>query len=131
MLKTKANERIDEQNDACACDEPDTAVGRHRDRTKERSFERSVALDPTTEASWTVAAGGVVPLGLAGAAVAATCLSPHEKVAVTAWIAVAIVGTASVISAATVSRRKSVSVDRNNFASNEMHKNLADRTPSE
>ena len=47
-----------------------------------------------------VAAGAVVPLGLSAAAAVTTYVTAYERVAVTAWIAVAIVGTASVVSTA-------------------------------
>ena len=59
-----------------------------------------------------VAAGAVVPLGVAAAASVTTYITTHERVAMTAWIAVAVVGSASVISAAIASSRRTVEVDR-------------------
>jgi len=100
-------------------------------RVNEQSFGRSVEMDPKAHAWLTISAGAVVPLGLAGAAVATTCVSNNEKVSMTAWIAVAIVGTASVISAAAVSRRRIVSIERDHLGSRgvdrdtELHTNKA------
>ncbi|MCA9010540.1 MAG: hypothetical protein KDB01_12380 [Planctomycetaceae bacterium] len=81
---------------------------------KEKSIERNVAADPTVRASNIIAAGSVVPLGLAVTAAVTTYLTSNEKIASTAWIAVAVVGTASVISAAVASRHRVVSVERDN-----------------
>ena len=56
--------------------------------------------------------GGVVPLGLACAATVATYVTTFERVAVTAWVAVAVVGTASVVATAVASRKRVKSVER-------------------
>ena len=71
-----------------------------------------VELVPQKSAWATMTAGGIVPLGMACAATAATYSSASERVAVMAWIAVAIVGTASVIAAAAASRRRTKEVGR-------------------
>jgi len=92
------------------------------DRVNEKSFGRTVEMDPKAHAWLTISAGAVVPLGLAGAAVATTYVSNNEKVSMTAWIAVAIVGTASVISAASVSRRRSVAVGGDNWGAREANR---------
>lgn len=55
---------------------------------------------PILQSSMSSAAQAAIPLGLACAAVATTYLAKHERIAVTAWVAVAIIGTASVISSA-------------------------------
>ncbi len=97
-------------------DSPSKFIDRDKDQWREtvndKSYERTVTTEPKLHSWMIVAAGAVVPLGLAGAALATTYLTNHEQVATTAWIAVAIVGSASVISAAAVSHRRSVSVDR-------------------
>lgn len=84
-----------------------------RDVESDRSLERTVETEPKLNAWMTLAAGSVVPLGLACAATTATYLTTHERVAVAAWISVAVVGTASVVAAAAVSQRRVVHVDRN------------------
>ena len=92
------------------------SVERDRERAVEhsrgRSLERNVELEPTPRSWMVVAAGGLVPLGLAIAAAVTTNMGASERVAMTAWISVAVVGTASVISAAVASRRRSSSTDR-------------------
>lgn len=77
-----------------------------------RASSRSVQIDPLKDSWKNVAAGSVVPLGVAGAAAFATYVTTYERVAITAWIAVAVVGSASVIAAASASRHRSVEVDR-------------------
>ena len=98
-------------------DSPSKLVGRGNDRLVERandkSYERTVTTEPKAHSWMIVAAGAVVPIGMAGAALATTYLTQDPQVAMTSWIAVAIVGTASVISSAAVSHRRSVTVDRN------------------
>jgi hypothetical protein len=69
---------------------------------------KAVELAPQRTAWATMIAGAIVPLGMAVAAVVATRFADSERVAVTAWIAVAVVGTASVIAAATAARRRTV-----------------------
>ena len=59
---------------------------------------------PRRDAWKIVAVGTIVPLGLGCAAAATAKFSTHERVAMTAWIAVAIVGTASVIANAAAVR---------------------------
>lgn len=119
MAKTTTNER----SEVCSCEPADNVHEGLRDRMDEKSYGRTAETKPKFGAWSTIVAGAVVPLGLAGAAVATTCLSSHERVAITAWICVAIVGTASVISAAAASRRKSISTDRSNIAADEMKQN--------
>ena len=82
------------------------------DRVKDRFRERRVETEPQPYSWMIVAAGSIAPLGLAGAALAATYLTQYENVAIAAWVAVAVVGSASVISAAAVSHRRIVAVDR-------------------
>lgn len=84
----------------------------HVERSNDRTYDRRVQTTPKSHSWLIVASGAVVPIGLGGAAVAATYLSNHEKVAIAAWVAVAVVGTAAVISAAAVSHQRTVSVDR-------------------
>ena len=83
-------------------------VDRNREIDRDRGMTRTVQTEPQPNAWMTVSAGSIVPLGLAGAALAATSMTKSEQVAVTAWIAVAIVGTASVISAAAIAHRRNV-----------------------
>jgi small-conductance mechanosensitive channel len=73
---------------------------------------RDTETEPTPRSWMIIAAGAVVPLGLAIAAAVTTYITTSDRVAVTAWIAVAIVGTASVISTAVASRRRVSTVDR-------------------
>ena len=75
------------------------------------SFQKTVATDPKPQSWMIVATGAVIPLGLAVAATTAGYINPNERVAIAAWVAVAVVGTASVISAAAVSQRRNVSID--------------------
>ncbi len=82
-----------------------------RDRTDSNSFDKTVITEPRLHSWMIIAAGSLVPLGLAGAAVAATYITTYERVATAAWIAVAIVGTAAVVSAAAVSHRRIVSLE--------------------
>ena len=89
-------------------------VDRNREIDRDRGMTRTVQTEPQPNAWMTVSAGSIVPLGLAGAALAATSMTKSEQVAVTAWIAVAIVGTASVISAAAIAHRRNVSFSRHN-----------------
>ena len=84
------------------------------DRSHERSLERRVEREPKPHSWMIVAAAAVVPLGVAAAASVTTYITTHERVAMTAWIAVAVVGSASVISAAIASSRRTVEVDRQN-----------------
>ncbi len=97
-------------------DTPSNSIDRDRESSVERarggSIERNVELEPTPRSWMVVAAGGIVPLGLAIAAAVTTNMGASERVAMTAWISVAVVGTASVISAAVASRRRSSSTDR-------------------
>ena len=81
---------------------------------KDKSVERNVAAEPTVRSWKIIAAGSVVPLGFAVTAAVTTYLTSNEKVASTAWITAAVVGTASVISAAVASRHRVVSVERDN-----------------
>jgi hypothetical protein len=75
-------------------------------RRVDRELDRTLDLNPLPNPVTTMAAGAVVPLGLAAAATLATFRAASERVAVTAWIAVAVVGSASVIAAAAASRRR-------------------------
>lgn len=99
---------------------PSFEVHRERqiERQRDNNFDRSVLLEPQPDSWKVVASGTVVPLGLAIAAAVTTYLSSDQKVAMTSWIAVAVVGTASVVSAASVSRRRIVNVERDNHVEN-------------
>lgn len=88
------------------------------DRQRDNALDRSVMLEPQPDSWKVVATGTIVPLGLAVAAAVTTYLSNEQRVAMTSWIAVAVVGTASVVSAASVSRRRVVTVERNNHLEN-------------
>lgn len=89
---------------------------RERERSVEnsrsKSFGRQMEAEPTPRSWMVVAAGGIVPLGLSIAAAITTNNSTSDRVSVAAWVAVAVVGTASVISSAVASRYRSVAVDR-------------------
>ena len=89
---------------------------RERDRSVENSrsnsFGRHLESEPTPRSWMVVAAGGIVPLGLSIAAAITTNNSTSDRVSLAAWIAVAVVGTASVISSAVASRYRSVDVGR-------------------
>ena len=82
------------------------------DKTRENSVDKTVETEPKLRSWMIIAAGAVVPVALACAAAVATYVTVHERVAVTAWIAVAVVGTASVISTAVAARRRVMSVVR-------------------
>jgi hypothetical protein len=80
--------------------------------SKEVGREKTIETFPQSDTWKIVAAGTIVPLGLATAAAVTTCVTSNERVAMTAWIAVAVVGTAAVIADAVVSHRRIVSFDR-------------------
>ena len=80
---------------------PSTERARDFDRT---SPTRYCQRDDRGQRAAVVFGGSLVPIGLAAAAAAVSFSSATERVAVTAWIAVAVVGTASVIASATVLR---------------------------
>jgi hypothetical protein len=86
-------------------------VAQHNGVT-DRALDESIETVPEPFAVWTLAAGAFAPVGMAFAAAITTCYTNSERVAVTAWVAVAVVGTASVISAAAVSRRRTKAVHR-------------------
>lgn len=89
-----------------------TERGRTRtvDESEDKARVRTVETEPRRNSWMIVAAGATVPLGLACAATVATYVTKHERVAVTAWIAVAVIGTAAVISNAVASNRRIRSV---------------------
>lgn len=91
----------------------DASRDRSVDLNLEREVERHVHTEPMPQSFSILAIGALVPLGLAGAAVAATSLTKNERVGVASWVAVAVAGTAAIISAAAVSHRRTVSVERN------------------
>jgi hypothetical protein len=95
---------------------PSASRGTRKDHThtssNELSVVREVQREPRRQSATILAVGASVPLGLACAALATTLLGNQERVAVAAWVAVAVVGSASVISAAAVSNRRTVSVER-------------------
>ena len=88
----------------------DRQLSREREMSRSRDVlsERSVDLEPLADSWKELTAGSVVPLGLAGAAAFTSYVTTHERVAITAWIAVAVVGSAAVIAAATASRHRHV-----------------------
>lgn len=77
-----------------------------------RVIARNQELSPTQTSWQIIAAGAVIPLGLAAAAAVATYFAVEARVAVAAWVAVAVVGTASVISTAAASRYRTRSTER-------------------
>ncbi len=80
----------------------------HTEEQIERSFLKPWRAREVSAASppWQIlAAGAVVPLGLAVAAAYTSRFSESEKVARTSWISLAIVGTAAVIAAAAATHR--------------------------
>lgn|GEM_PF-6405056 len=82
------------------------------DQLQNRSYGRTVKTEPLANSWMVLAVGGTIPLGLAGAATLSSYLSKNERVSIAAWVAVAVVGTASVISSAAVSHRRTVSIER-------------------
>ena len=93
-----------------------TSVGKEHERfvdnVKDKSFDKNVATEPMLHSWMIVAAGSVVPLGVAIAAAVTTYITSSERVGITAWVAVAVVGAASVISTAVASRKRVKSVSR-------------------
>lgn len=71
------------------------------DPTLDRETRPSRGVWPRTVVASIV---GIVPIGMACAAAAVSNNQTSERVAITAWVATAIVGTASVISAAAAVR---------------------------
>ena len=102
----------------------DRMVERDRqiDNAKDKSLERTVETNPLPDAWKTIVAGTVAPVVMAAFAAFVTYGSQFERVAITAWIAVTVVGTASVIAAACVSRRRIGSVDRTDQGTKEISK---------
>lgn len=96
--------------------------GHWMDRVNDRFRDRRIHTDPKPNSWMIVAAGSIAPLGLAGAALAATYLTKYEKVAIAAWVAVAVVGTASVISAAAVSHKRTVEVEHSDQGTKSKHR---------
>jgi len=72
----------------------------------DRATDKAVIAVPQPNAWATVAAGAIVPLGMAAAATLATQHARSERVAMAAWIAVAVVGTASIIASTSVARTR-------------------------
>ena len=101
--------------------ERETVAGRSVDASRDHStdlrldrvIERHVHTEPMPQSWGILAVGALVPLGLAGAAVATSSLTKNERVGVASWVAVAVAGTAAIISAAAVSHRRTVSLDFN------------------
>lgn len=95
---------------------PSKSVDRGRekwkDNAKDKSLDKTIETEPKLRSWMIVAAGAVVPLGMACAATVATYVTTYERVAVAAWVAVAVVGTASVVASAAASRRRVKSVER-------------------
>lgn len=95
---------------------PTTSVGKEHERlvenVKDKSFDKNVETEPMLHSWMIVAAGSVAPLGVAIAAAVTTYITSSERVGITAWVAVAVVGAASVISTAVASRRRVKSVSR-------------------
>ena len=100
------------QADASSSKSRDQDRERSMENAKDKSFSRTVETEPKQRSWMIVAAGAVVPLGLSAAAAVTTYVTAYERVAVTAWIAVAIVGTASVVSTAAAARRRNAYVQR-------------------
>ena len=102
----------------------DRMVERDRqiDNAKDKSLEKTIETDPMPDAWKTLVAGTITPVVLAAFAAFVTYNSQFEHVAITAWIAVTVVGTASVIAAACVSRRRVASVDRVDQGTKEISK---------
>lgn len=97
---------------------PADSRGRKRghaiDKSEDKSIVRHVETEPQTDTAKILAVGAAVPLGMAAAALATTLLSNQERVSIAAWVTAAVVGSASVISAAAVSHHRTVSIDRDN-----------------
>lgn len=82
------------------------------DNAKDKWIDKTIETEPKLRSWMIVAAGAVVPLGMACAATVATYVTTYERVAVTAWVAVAVVGAASVVAAAAASRKRVKSIER-------------------
>ncbi len=92
--------------------EDEVLQGKGRDRSQDRSVEKRIETQPVA-ASWgIIAIAAIVPIGLGGAATATTYLTNNENISMTAWIAVAVVGTATMISASIASMHRQKFVDR-------------------
>lgn len=92
--------------------EDEALQGKGRDRSQDRSVEKRIETQPVA-ASWgIIAIAAIVPIGLGGAATATTYLTNNENISMTAWIAVAVVGTATMISASIASMHRQKFVDR-------------------
>ena len=100
------------EQDVLASKSLDRGREKWTDNAKDKSLDMTVETEPKLRSWMIVAAGAVVPLGLACAATVATYVTTFERVAVTAWVAVAVVGTASVVATAVASRRRVKSVER-------------------
>ena len=100
------------EQDTLASKSVDRGREKWTENAKDKSLEKTVETEPKLRSWMIVAAGAVVPLGLACAATVATYVTAYERVAVTAWIAVAVVGTASVVATAVASRKRVTSVER-------------------
>lgn len=111
---TTANSLVDESTammpDHADFEGPNPGSAADQDQIVGRST--TVEAEPKRDSWKIVAAGAVVPLGLSCAAAVATSVTQYEKVAMTAWIAVAVVGTASVISTAIAAQGRIRSVRR-------------------
>lgn len=93
-----------------------------RDRSQDRSVEKRIETQPVA-ASWgIIAIAALVPLGLGGAAAATTYLTTNERVAMTAWISVAVVGTATMISASIAAMHRQKFVDRDVHGERSVHR---------
>ncbi len=89
---------------------PDAAINQ-MERTSDRQFSRELDTTPIGDYS-RMALGAVVPILLAMLAVAATGVGASEKVCVTAWVAVCVVGTTSVICGTVSSQSRHLFIGR-------------------
>ena len=62
--------------------------------------QRRLQVDPRP----VMISGALVPIGVAAAAAVTAIFSPSERVAITAWVCSAVIGTAAVISAGAILR---------------------------
>lgn len=106
------------------------SIEKARNREHVRLNERFVESEPQSATASIIAVGASVPLGLGLAALATTLFGKNEKVAIASWVAVAIVGSASVISAAAVSHRRIVSIGRGNDRVDTSERSM-DKSPDE
>lgn len=96
----------------------------HASRERDAANTRVIERTPRPNLWLISCVGTAVPIGMATAAVAATYLTTHERVAMTAWICTAVVGTAAVIASAQRRTTKAVQGHRSAAVESERRANV-------